>query len=36
MKSHVRPVTAPPRGHSLQDAHSFGPGTLDALKGRAA
>jgi hypothetical protein len=36
MKSHARPATAPPRGHSLQDAHAFGPRTLGALKGGAS
>jgi hypothetical protein len=36
MESQPRPVTAPPRGHSLQDAHVFGPRTLGALKGRAS
>jgi hypothetical protein len=36
MKSQGLPVAAPPRGHSLQDAHVFGPRTLGALKGWAS
>jgi hypothetical protein len=35
MKSQGLPVTAP-RGHSLNDAHAFGPRTLGALKGGAS
>jgi hypothetical protein len=34
MKSKALPVTTP-RGHSLHDAHAFGPRTLGALKGGA-
>jgi hypothetical protein len=36
MKSRAEPATAPARGHSLQDAHVFGPRTLGALKARAS